>query len=289
MSDTPVFARVTVLGAGTMGSGIAQICAQAGSEVCLYDVNQELVDRGYSSLMSFLDRGVAKGKMTADESAQVLQRIHPTVDLESALGDVNLVIEAIPEDLELKRQTFATVTEHVSDTTVLATNTSSLPLAKIFEGIENPGRCIGTHFFNPPPLMPLLEIIHSAESTPVTLDKILEYGRQLGKDPIIVRDSPGFATSRLGVVLGLEAIRMVESGVAEPADIDKAMELGYRHPMGPLRLTDLVGLDVRMAIAGYLRQELDSPAFEVPKLMRDMVERGETGKKAGRGFYEWSE
>lgn len=289
MSETPEFDKVTVFGAGTMGSGIAQICSMAGSSVSLLEINQEALDAGMARIRQFLDRGVAKNKMTQEESDRVFAGIAPTADMVSAIRDADLVIEAIPENLELKRGVFDNIAEVCSEAAVLATNTSSLSLAKIFESIPVKGRCIGMHFFNPPPLMPLLEIVHSQDSTPSTVERVLRYAAQLGKDPILVKDSPGFATSRLGVVLGLEAIRMVESGVAEPVDIDKAMELGYRHPMGPLRLTDLVGLDVRMAIADYLRQELDSPAFEVPKLMREMVERGETGKKAGRGFYDWSE
>lgn len=289
MSDAATFDRVTVLGAGTMGSGIAQICAQAGSAVKLFDISQEVVDGGMGRIESFLERGIAKGKVTAEEAEAVKARIKTTIDMDFAVKDAELVIEAVPEKLELKQEIFGRVAGQVSEDCVLATNTSSLSLGKIFEGIGAAGRTIGTHFFNPPPLMPLLEIVHRGESSPSTVDRVMAYARQLGKDPILVKDSPGFATSRLGVVLGLEAIRMVEAGVAEPQDIDKAMELGYRHPMGPLKLTDLVGLDVRMAIADYLRQELDSPAFMVPKLMRDMVERGETGKKAGKGFYDWND
>lgn len=288
MSD-PVFATVTVFGAGTMGSGIAQICAQAGSAVRLFDVNQVVLDGGVDRMDKFLAKGVAKGKLSADEHQAVLARVAPTIEFDAAVAGADLVIEAIPENVELKNSTFQKAAAIVSTATVLATNTSSLSLAKIFAGVPATERCIGTHFFNPPPIMPLLEIVRAAATAPATVDAVLAYAAQLGKDPIVVKDSPGFATSRLGVVLGLEAIRMVEAEVAAPADIDKAMELGYRHPMGPLRLTDLVGLDVRMAIADYLREELDSPAFAVPELMRQMVARGETGKKAGRGFYDWTE
>lgn len=286
MTD-PVFANVTVFGSGTMGSGIAQICAQAGSNVRLFDVSQELLDNGMGKLGAFLAKGVAKGKMAQAEADVVLSRITATADFDAAVADADLVIEAIPERLDLKQKTFRDTAAKVPATTVLATNTSSLALAKIFADIPHPARCIGTHFFNPPPIMPLLEIVRAAATDDSTVDRVLAFAQQLGKDPIVVKDSPGFATSRLGVVIGLEAIRMVEAGVAAAPDIDKAMELGYRHPMGPLKLTDLVGLDVRMAIADYLREELDSPAFEVPRLMREMVERGETGKKSGKGFYDW--
>lgn len=288
MSDTVSFQTVAVFGAGTMGSGIAQICSQAGSQVRIYDIREDVVAAGMARIRAFLDKGVARGKMTAEEADRVFGRIAAQDDLATAVAGADLVIEAIPEILDLKREVFAKIAPLAGNSVVFATNTSSLAVTGIFEGIEAPGRCIGTHFFNPPPLMPLLEVVRGEQTTQDTVDRVLAYGEQLGKEAILVKDSPGFATSRLGVVLGLEAIRMVEAEVAAPADIDKAMELGYRHPMGPLRLTDLVGLDVRMAIADYLRQELDSAAFEVPQLMRDMVERGHTGKKAGQGFYDWS-
>lgn len=288
MNHTPVFETVTVFGAGTMGSGIAQVCSMAGSAVRLYDINLEVVESGMDRIRKFLDSGVARGKSTSAEAARVLEGISPHSDLAQALQGADLVIEAIPEILDLKREVFGKMAALAGDAVVFATNTSSLSVSKIFEDVASPGRGIGTHFFNPPPLMPLLEIVRGGQTTQDTVDRMLAYSAELGKEAILVKDSPGFATSRLGVVLGLEAIRMVESGVAAPADIDKAMKLGYHHPMGPLRLTDLVGLDVRMAIADYLRQELDSPAFEVPQLMRDMVERGHTGKKSGQGFYDWS-
>ncbi|MCA8957101.1 MAG: 3-hydroxyacyl-CoA dehydrogenase family protein, partial [Planctomycetes bacterium] len=233
MSDSPVFHQVTVIGAGTMGSGIAQICAQAGSAVRLYDIEQRLVDSGLARIRKFLDAGVDKGKVAPEQRTAVLGRISGTTDMDQARDGADLVIEAIPEDLELKRRVFAIVAGGVAPSAVLATNTSSLSLVKIFADIPGAGRCIGMHFFNPPPLMPLLEVVRAAATTQQTVDAVLAYARQLGKDPIVVQDSPGFATSRLGVVLGLEAIRMVEAGVAAPADIDKAMELGYRHPMGP--------------------------------------------------------
>ena len=288
MSDTASFQTVAVFGAGTMGSGIAQICSQAGSQVRIYDISADVVAAGMARIRAFLDKGVARGTATEEAADRVFEKITAHDDLAAAVDGADLVIEAIPEILELKREVFGKIAALVGDSTVFATNTSSLAVTAIFEGIEAPGRCIGTHFFNPPPLMPLLEVVRGEQTTQETVDRVLAYGEQLGKEAILVKDSPGFATSRLGVVLGLEAIRMVEAEVAAPADIDKAMELGYRHPMGPLRLTDLVGLDVRMAIADYLRQELDSPAFVVPQLMRDMVERGHTGKKAGQGFYDWS-
>jgi 3-hydroxybutyryl-CoA dehydrogenase len=281
------FDRVVVLGAGTMGAGIAQVCAAAGSRVMLKDMKDAFLAKALASITAFLQKGVEKGKTTQQELEQTLGRIATSADPQRGFADAQLVIEAVPEELDLKRGLFSQAAELCGADTVLATNTSSLSLAAIFAGIPAPQRCIGTHFFNPPPLMPLLELVRTERTSEATIARVQRYAAQLGKEPILVKDSPGFASSRLGVALGLEAIRMVEAGVASADDIDKAMTLGYRHPMGPLRLTDLVGLDVRMAIADYLRAELDSPVFEVPALMRRMVEDGRLGKKSGRGFYVW--
>lgn len=283
------FGRVAVIGAGTMGAGIAQVCAQAGAKTVLNDVSDDFVGRGMNTITKFLDKGVEKGKVTEADRAATLERVMPETDLESAVQDAELVIEAVPESVELKNDVFQRVAKSCGGATVLATNTSSLSLRRVFADVPLPGRCIGMHFFNPVPIMKLLEIVRMDSTETDVLDVVRAFASQLGKEPIVVKDSPGFATSRLGVCLGLEAIRMLEAGVASAPDIDKAMELGYRHPMGPLKLTDLVGLDVRLAIGDYLNDELDSPAFAVPQLMRDMVERGELGQKSGKGFYDWSE
>ncbi len=285
----PVFGNVAVIGSGTMGAGIAQVCAAAGSTVQLNDTSQEFLDRAMGRIEAFLTKGVAKGKITSEQKAATLANLHTTVELDAAVKNAEIVIESVPEDAQLKNGVFQRVAAQCSAEIVLATNTSSLSLAEVFADVSCPERCLGTHFFNPPPLMPLLEVVRTTETAPATLERVLAWAMAIGKEAIVINDSPGFATSRLGVALGLEAIRMVEAGVAEPAEIDKAMELGYRHPMGPLRLTDLVGLDVRMAIADYLNEALDSPAFQVPQLMRDMVSRGHLGKKAGKGFYDWTD
>ena len=281
------FARVAVLGAGTMGAGIAQVCAQSGAQVALQDVQDAFVLKGRARIQEFLQKGVDKQKVTPEDRDATLSRIRTTTDRKVACGDADLVIEAVPEDLTLKNSLFRELAALCPPGCVLASNTSSLSLAKVFAGVAGPERCIGMHFFNPVPLMKLLELVRTPQTGPRTIDRSTQFARQLGKEPILVVDSPGFASSRLGVCLGLEAIRMVEAKVASPEDIDKAMELGYGHPMGPLRLTDLVGLDVRMAIADYLRKELDHPGFEVPQLMRDMVAQGKLGKKSGQGFYRW--
>ena len=284
MSNT--FGTVAVLGAGTMGAGIAQVCAQAGSKVVLQDITEEFVQKGLGRIRDFLQKGVEKGKVKAEDRDAVLARITTTTDRKAACRDVALVIEAVPEKLELKNGLFRELADVVSPQCVLASNTSSLSLAKVFAGVRGQERCIGMHFFNPVPLMALLELVRTDATSAATIDAVTAYGKQLGKEPILVKDSPGFASSRLGVCLGLEAIRMLESGVASAEDIDKAMVLGYGHPMGPLKLTDLVGLDVRLAIADYLRKELNHPGFEAPALMRRMVAEGKLGKKSGQGFYK---
>ncbi len=278
--------RIAVIGAGTMGHGIAQVAAQAGYSTVLCDINEALIVAGLENIAANLQQGVERGKVDAGDAAAARQRIDTTTDLD-ALGDVDMVIEAIPEDLDLKRATFARLERACAPDTVFATNTSSLSVAAIAAGLSDPGRLLGTHFFNPVHLMKLIEIVRHEATPDEVVDRAVAVGKAMGKTPIIVRDFPGFASSRLGVVLGLEAMRMVEQGVATPADIDTAMELGYRHPMGPLKLTDLVGLDVRLAIARYLHAELASEAFRPPAILERMVEEGRLGKKVGRGFYEW--
>jgi 3-hydroxybutyryl-CoA dehydrogenase len=281
------YATVAVVGAGTMGAGIAQVCAQAGSSVVLQDVTDDFVQKGLARIRDFLQKGVDKGKVTAATRDEVLSRITTTTDRVAACRGAGLVVEAVPEKLELKNDLFRQLGDVVSPACVLASNTSSLSLARVFAGVKGAERCVGMHFFNPVPLMALLEVVRTDTTSAATVDAVVGYGRVLGKEPIVVKDSPGFASSRLGVCLGLEAIRMLESGVASAEDIDKAMVLGYGHPMGPLKLTDLVGLDVRLAIADYLTKELNHPGFQAPELMRRMVAEGKLGKKTGQGFYRW--
>lgn len=281
------FQTVAVLGAGTMGAGIAQVSAQAGSRVVLQDLKPEFVDKGLQRIRDSLAVGVQKQKLTQEQADATLSRITATTDRAAAARAADLVIEAVPEILDLKNSLFLELSSHAKPDCVLGTNTSSLSLQKVFAGVKHPERCIGMHYFNPPPIMKLLEVVRTDATSQSTIEAVMAYATQCGKEPILVKDSPGFASSRLGVCLGLEAIRMVAAGVASPEDIDKAMVLGYGHPMGPLKLTDLVGLDVRMAIADYLRKELDHLGFEVPDLMRRMVAEGKLGKKSGQGFYRW--
>lgn len=276
-----------VLGSGTMGHGIAQVLAACGVATRLYDVSNELLQRAVQRIRENLDKGVEKGKLTAAEREATLARVSTEVDLEAAIDGVDVVIEAVPERLELKRDVFARLGAALGPRVLLATNTSSLPITRIAEAARHPERVTGMHFFNPVHVMKLVEVVCAEQSSAEAVELSLDLARRMGKDPIRVLDSPGFASSRLGLVIGLEAIRMLEAGVATAEDIDKAMTLGYGFPMGPLRLTDLVGLDVRLAIAEFLAEEV-GPHFAPPQLLRDKVARGELGKKSGRGFYEWT-
>lgn len=278
--------KIGVIGAGTMGHGIAQVCAMAGYAVVLTDADAAALARAVATVSSNLDKGIAKGKLTAEDRDGALARLS-TGDLSVAAEGADLMIEAVPERLELKQELFRKVEAIAPARCVFGTNTSSLSVGRIASSLADPGRVIGTHFFNPVHIMELLEVVVADGTRPEVLAAVRTFGARIGKEVIVVRDRPGFATSRLGVALGMEAIRMVEQGVASAEDIDKAMVLGYRHPVGPLKLTDLVGLDVRLNIGEYLAQELGNPAFTPPDLMRQMVADGRLGKKTGRGFYEW--
>lgn len=278
---------VAVIGAGTMGHGIAQVAAMAGHPVALHDADAQQIDRALARVKANLDKGVSLGKVDAAARDDALSRLSAAATLEEAVAGAELVIEAVPEVVSLKARLFRQVAELVGRDTVLATNTSSLSVTKIGDGLPFPGRFLGLHFFNPVHIMALVEVVRGERTDPSVLDRAVAFVRGVGKEPVVVADSPGFASSRLGIVLGLEAIRMVEAGVAAPEAIDKAMVLGYRHPMGPLRLTDLVGLDVRLGIARYLHETLHSEAFRPPALLERMVAEGRLGKKSGRGFYEW--
>ncbi len=280
--------RVAVVGAGTMGHGIAQVTAMAGAETVLLDRTQELVDKGLARIRSNLEGGVERGKVEPAARDAALARLTGATSIEEAARGVDLAVEAVPEQLELKRQVLASLESAIGPEALLATNTSGLSISEIQGHLEVPGRVVGLHFFNPVHIMKLVEVVHGAATTPRTIDAAVDWVRRLGKEPIVVKDSPGFASSRLGILLGLEAMRMVEEGVASPADIDTAMTLGYRHPMGPLRLTDLVGLDVRLHISEYLHQTLGE-RFRPPAILREKVDRGELGQKTGRGFFDWDD
>jgi 3-hydroxybutyryl-CoA dehydrogenase len=279
--------RVTVVGAGTMGHGIAQVIAMAGASVTLVDRSTELVEAGLSRIRANLEAGVERGKVEPAARDAALERVRGQVDLADAARDIELAIEAVPERMALKRDVFRTLEEAAPADAVLATNTSSLSITAIQAGLARPDRVVGLHFFNPVHIIQLVEVVRGDATADAVVEAAVAFTRWIGKEPIVVRDAPGFASSRLGIALGLEAMRMVEEGVASPADIDTAMTLGYRHPMGPLRLTDLVGLDVRLDIAEYLHEQLDNERFAPPAILREKVARGELGKKTGKGFFEW--
>ncbi|HEY0404728.1 MAG TPA: 3-hydroxyacyl-CoA dehydrogenase family protein [Pyrinomonadaceae bacterium] len=289
ISGTPrALEIIAVLGAGAMGHGIAQVAAQAGYRVILRDVDKEGLKRGVQAIERNLDKGIRLGKLTDEERDLALQRIRGTVHLEETSA-ADLFIEAAPEVLTIKQDILRDVERLAAKPFIFATNTSSLSITEIAQAARQPQAVIGMHFFNPVHIMRLLEIVVGSETSAETIEAAREVGRRMKKEPIIVRDAPGFASSRLGIALGLEAMRMLEQNVASARDIDTAMELGYNHPMGPLRLTDLVGLDVRLHIAEYLHSALKSETFRPPEILRRMVSAGKLGKKSGEGFYQWNE
>ena len=271
-----------------MGHGIAQVSAGAGYKVILRDVDRDSLARGIQAIERNLDKGMQLGKLTEAECDSTLQHIHGTTHLEE-VAEAQLIIEAAPERLEVKQDLLRQIEALAQQDFVFATNTSSLSITEISKASERPAAVVGMHFFNPVHLMRLIEIVVGKATSEETVELVREVSLKLRKEPIVVQDVPGFASSRLGVALGLEAMRMLEQGVASAKDIDTAMELGYNHPMGPLKLTDHVGLDIRLSIAEYLHRELGSETFRPPELLRKMVNEGKLGKKSGQGFYNWEE
>ncbi|MFL2958517.1 MAG: 3-hydroxyacyl-CoA dehydrogenase family protein [Candidatus Thalassarchaeaceae archaeon] len=280
---------VAVIGAGTMGSGIAQVCAQTGWETRLYDAFPDSLEKGMFSIGEFWRNGISRGKNTEEEVKNWSNKLVAYNDLGGALSGVDIVIEAIPEKIDLKRSIFRKIEELAPENAILATNTSGLRISEIASAVKTPERLVGMHFFNPVPIMKLLEVIKHDLASDDIVREVIEIGEEMGKTTIVVGDIPGFATSRLGVVLGNEAIRMLAEGVASASDIDTAMKLGYRHPMGPLELSDLVGLDVRRDILNNLAESFSDSSYLPHPLLDRLVESGELGKKTGRGIYDWSE
>ncbi len=276
--------RVGVVGGGVMGRGIAYAFLVKGVRLQLADVDLPSAQRSAELIHELLNEAVNKGKLDS-EVAEEAWRILEVKDSPASFdAGADLLIEAVPEQEEMKKSVLSTMEER--DPLLLASNTSAIRITALASALKRPEQFLGMHFFNPVWAMPLVEVVVSPETSYAARQRAVDLVGLLGKEAIVVRDSPGFATSRLGIALGLEAIRMVEENVAEPADIDRAMELGYRHPMGPLRLGDLVGLDVRLDIARTLAKEL-GPRFEPPQLLIDMVAKGKLGKKTGEGFYRW--
>lgn len=279
--------RIAVIGAGTMGHGIAYVASAAGYEVRLADADATTLATGMRRIRETFDKAIERGKATPESRDAGLQRLTSAGSASEAAKEADLVIEAVPERLDLKQSIFRELEQSVSPNAILGSNTSSLSITRIAHGLAHPARVVGLHFFNPVPVMKLLEIVRGERTSDVVVDSARAFATSLGKTAIVVRDTPGFATSRLGVVLGLEAIRMLEQGVASAEDIDRAMELGYNHPMGPLRLTDVVGLDVRLAIAEHLHATLGDDTYEPPALLRRLVTEGKLGRKSGQGLYSW--
>ncbi len=267
---------VLVVGGGTMGAGIAHALARAGRQVRLCETDAHAAAAARERVLAGLERA------GAPEAAGLIEVVAGV----SAPADTELAIEAVPEDVAVKRAVLARIEASVPAGALIGTNTSSLSIGELAESLERPERFLGMHFFNPVPRSSLVELVIGPRTDAGAVDAAREWVRLLGKEEIVVRDSPGFATSRLGVAIGIEAIRMLEEEVASAEDIDRAMVLGYRFPMGPLRLSDLVGLDVRLAIADHLAETL-GPRFSAPRLLRDKVAAGELGKKTGRGFFTW--
>ncbi len=279
---------IAVLGAGTMGHGIAQVAAACGYRVILRDTERAALVRGVQAIEKNLAKGMQLARVTEAERDLTLQHIRGAVNL-AETRDADLFIEAAPERLELKRAVLREVEAVAVRPFIFATNTSSLSITEIARDAAQPAHVVGMHFFNPVHLMRLVEIVTGADTSAETVEAVRAVAGRMRKQPITVRDVPGFASSRLGVALGLEAMRMLEQEVASAGDIDTAMELGYNHPMGPLRLTDLVGLDIRLHIAEYLHRALGSETFRPPEILRRMVEEGKLGRKSGEGFYLWDD
>lgn len=277
-----------VIGAGTMGLGIAYVLAAAGDTAILVEPDAGRGEAAIGTLTGVAESAVKRGKLEESAAKELIGRISVVAAVEDLPAEgAELVVEAVPERMELKKDLLPRIEKHCAPE-ILASNTSGLSIDELATVLERPERFLGLHFFNPVWVMSLLEIVKGEQTDPAVLEAARALAIRIGKDPIVVKNMPGFATSRLGVAIGLEGMRMLEEGVASAADIDKAMELGYRHPMGPLRLTDLVGLDVRLDIARNLSKDL-GPRFNPPQILIDKVAAGELGKKSGKGFYDWSE
>jgi len=283
MIDNPTI--VAVVGGGRMGAGIAQVFATLGATVVIAESSATASDAARDRVLRGLERAAEKGKLDGEPSA-IMQRLDTVTALADVPANADLIVEAVPEIAAVKIEVLSTVEQVVKPSAILASNTSSLSIAELGGALTHPARFVGMHFFNPVPASSLVEIVRAPATDDAVVDAVLAWVTAMGKSSVLVNDSPGFATSRLGVGLGLEAIRMLEEGVADAESIDRAMELGYRHPMGPLRSSDLVGLDVRLAIAEHLHKTLGD-RFAPPQLLRDKVARGELGRKTGQGFYTW--
>ncbi|WXG43553.1 MAG: 3-hydroxyacyl-CoA dehydrogenase family protein [Promethearchaeati archaeon SRVP18_Atabeyarchaeia-1] len=281
--------NVTVLGAGLMGSGIAQVCAQAGMNVVMRDISDEFVNKGLKGIKDALEKGVSKGKLKREDADATVSRIKGTTDLAKAVSEATLIIEAIPEDMKLKREVYKEVTKSAKEDAVIASNTSTLSVTEMATNVTHPEKFIGLHFFNPAPIMKLLEIVRGKKTSDETVQFARDFANKVGKTPVVCIDSPGFIANRIALPLMNEAILALEEGVATKEDIDTAMKLGYNHPMGPFELADLVGLDTLLHSIRSVGDKLKSPRWKAPKLLEQMVKDGKLGRKTGKGFYDYTQ
>jgi len=279
--------KVGVIGAGLMGSGIAHVAAAAGYETVVREVSQELLDKGLSRIDGFLSKSVEKGKLTSEQKAATLKNLSGTIQLEG-LKDCDLIIEAITEDIKLKRETFGTLDKVCSVSTIFASNTSSLTVTEMAAATERPDKFVGLHFFNPVPIMKLVEVVRTIQTSQETFDAAFEFAKSVGKVPIACKDNSGFVVNLLLVPYLIGAIRAVENGVASIEDIDKGMTLGCGYPMGPLTLLDFVGIDTTYYIANIMFDEYREQQYAPPPLLKKMVQAGFYGRKSGKGFYDYS-
>lgn len=279
--------RVAIMGGGTMGSGIAYVTARAGLATALYDVLPEQLDKARAYHAKTLAREVEKGRATQADADATAARISYTSDLAQAVTGVDLVIEAAPENIELKKKLFRDMEPLVSEAAILGSNTSSLPITEIATAVKKRDRVVGIHFFNPAPVMQLIEIIRAVETSDATVDAVVELSKKLGKEPVVVRDFPGFVTTRVGIMLVSETIFAFQEGVADRDAVDKAMKLGYNLPMGPLALGDLIGLDIVLHVLDALYANYRDDRYRAPILLRKMVQAGHLGRKTGKGFYDY--
>ena len=279
--------KICVVGAGVMGSGIAQVCAQAGFPVNMYDIKQEFIDKGLNNIKGNLKRSVEKGKISQDEADKILGRIATTIDLKQAAKDVDFVIEAAPENMEIKKQVFKDLDEFTPKNAILASNTSSLSITEIASATKRPEKVVGMHFFNPAPVMKLVEVVKGHLTSQETVETVKELAKKLGKTPVECKDSPGFIANRICVPMINEAITALQEGIASKEDIDLAVKLGYNHPMGPLELADLIGLDIILAIMETYYKEFNDPKYRPATLLKQMVRAGLLGRKTGKGFYQY--
>ncbi len=278
--------KVGVLGAGTMGGGIAHTIAQTGDDVLLYDTNPTQVERALASIRARLDRAVEQQRETAQAAAATFERLHP-VDLD-AFADAEVVVEAVLEVMDVKRAAFADLDRRLPPAALLATNTSSLSITELAQATGRPGRVVGLHFFNPAPVMRLVEVVRGQDTSDATLEEAVGLARRWGKEPVVVqKDTPGFIVNRILMPLFIEAMRILEEGIASPEDIDRAVKLGLNHPMGPLALADLTGLDVDLNVMDYLFSETHDDRFAAPLVLRRLVRARRLGRKTGQGFYKY--